>query len=299
MRDLYQNIQEPISIKILQSYNGIPTRKVFQRVFGSWKTACEEAGVPYNQKTPKVGELRTNRYGYLLKIVNYNTSSDILVEFQDEYKSIVHTDYKSFVEGSVRNPYIPNVLGIGVIGENFNSNSKEYKTWYSMLSRSFDKKYKNKALSYENVTCCKEWLLYENFYKWIHSQENYEIWIQDDESEIDKDILFKGNKIYSPITCSLVPRIVNNLFINRARCRGEYPVGVTRHGNRFRARCDNPILGTRKHIGIYDTPEDAFYAYKEYKESVIKEVANIEYTKGAITRRCYEAMLNYKIEITD
>ena len=43
---------------------------------------------------------------------------------------------------------------------------------------------------------------------------------------LDKDILIKGNKIYSQDTCIFVPKAINSLFTNRKRFRGEYPIGV-------------------------------------------------------------------------
>ena len=54
-----------------------------------------------------------------------------------------------------------------------------------------------------------------------------------------------------------------------------------------------------EHIGVYDTSEEAFYAYKEAKESYIKQVAQEEYSLGNITKKCYDAMMSYKVEITD
>ena len=54
-----------------------------------------------------------------------------------------------------------------------------------------------------------------------------------------------------------------------------------------------------EHIGVYDTSEEAFYAYKEAKESYIKQVAQEEYSLGNITKKCYDAMMSYEVEITD
>ena len=48
---------------------------------------------------------------------------------------------------------------------------------------------------------------------------------------------------------------------------------------------------------MFDTPEEAFQTYKEFKENYIKQVAD-EY-KDKIPEKLYEAMINYKIEITD
>ena len=56
-----------------------------------------------------------------------------------------------------------------------------------------------------------------------------------------------------------------------------------------------------KHINrpVKDTIKEAFLDYKECKESYIQQIAQEEYNKGSITKRCYEAMMNYKVEITD
>ena len=61
----------------------------------------------------------------------------------------------------------------------------------------------------------------------------------------------------------------------------------------------NPFIGKFKHIGSYVTIQDAFNAYKEYKENIIKCVAKDEFAKGNITQKCYDAMLRYKIDIDD
>lgn len=247
----------------------------------------------------RLGEENFNFQGCLMKIIEYNNTNDLYVKFQDSHKAIVHSAYREFNNGRIQNPYYPNVLGVGIIGNKYNSKTKEYKTWHAMMCRCYDQKHKELHPTYQDVTCCDEWLLYDNFYEWIHSQENFENWLCDTIPELDKDILVKGNKIYSPETCCLVPHIVNRIFINRANDRGDYPIGVTKHRNRFRARCDNPLLNIREHLGIYDTPEEAFYAYKNYKENLIKQVATIEYKKKNITQQCYKAMMNYEVEITD
>ena len=71
--------------------------------------------------------------------------------------------------------------------------------------------------------------------------------------------------------------------------------GVKKVGKRFEARLyikNNPI-----HLGTFDTPEEAFKAYKIAKEVYIKKVA--DKWRGQITEPCYEAMYAYKVEITD
>ena len=50
-------------------------------------------------------------------------------------------------------------------------------------------------------------------------------------------------------------------------------------------------------LGYFNTEMEAFLAYKQAKESYIKEVANK--WKDHIDHRAYEALMNYQVEITD
>lgn len=50
-------------------------------------------------------------------------------------------------------------------------------------------------------------------------------------------------------------------------------------------------------LGTFKTPEEAFQKYKEYKEQYIKDTA--KRYKDKIPYSVYEAMMNWKIEITD
>ena len=250
------------------------------------------------QIAERLGEEALNKQGCLMKIVEYNDASDIIVEFQDEYKARVHTSYSCFKNGQVKNLYFPSVRGIGIIGNKYHvsinrQRVKEYATWYSMLQRCFDEKYKEKNPAYMDVTCCEEWLLYENFYEWLHEQDNFDKWFNNYGWTIDKDILVKGNKVYSPDVCCLVPRYVNSLFTNAKNIRGDLPVGMTKSHNKFRCTVEKYKNKT------FLTVNEAFLFYKNYKEETIKKVAELEYAKSNITKECYKAMMNYQVEIDD
>lgn len=257
------------------------------------------------KKIDRIGEVNTNKKGCVMKIVEYINCLNIFVEFQDKYKTIVHTSYDSFLKGSVKNPYETSVYNAGITGGKYPTINngeiiKEYNTWRLMIKRVFDIDFKKEYPTYQDVTCCEEWLLYENFYEWVHSQENFNKWLMLDKSSLDKDILIKGNKVYSPETCCLVPHEVNKLFTKSDIARGEYPIGVSLMSNcdRYQASCNN-YFGNKIYLGLYLTPADAFNAYKEYKEGLIKQVAQQEFNKGNITEKCYKAMMNYQVEITD
>ena len=73
-----------------------------------------------------------------------------------------------------------------------------------------------------------------------------------------------------------------------------------RNHKRYMSMVSNPIEGNTKHyLGTYDTIEEAFNVYKNAKEDIIKQVAQKEFNDGNITKRCYQAMMNYEVEITD
>ena len=55
------------------------------------------------QRESRVGEERLNNNGELIKIIKYNKAKDIIVEFQDEYRAKVHTQYSNFKRGNVNN----------------------------------------------------------------------------------------------------------------------------------------------------------------------------------------------------
>ena len=266
------------------------------------------------QKQERLGEISVSLEGYEMKIVEYNSYTDIVVEFQDEHKAKVHTTYQHFKKDKwVKNPYHPRVFGVGYFGQgkyvaqkNKNKN-RVYQTWKGMLQRCYDPYYINEHLTYIDCYVCEEWHNFQVFAEWYY--ENY-YEIEGDRPEIEKDILIKDNKIYSPQTCIFVPRRINILFVRQQTYRGEYPIGVCENNDKARgykylmAQCcildENRNRKRRNvHLGHFplSEPFHAFYVYKQFKENYIKQVAD-EY-KDLIPTKLYEAMYKYEVEIND
>ena len=170
---------------------------------------------------------------------------------------------------------------------------REYQLWKNMLKRCFSEKYKQNQPTYEGVTCSKEWLSMTTFIEDVSQMEGFGLsgW------ELDKDILQKGNKLYSKETCCFVPKEVNSLLTKRDNCRGEYPVGVyfDKHAGKFKAQLT--INGELKHLGLFTTPEQAFLAYKLAKEVQIKVVA--QKWKHLLDERVFQALMAYEVAIDD
>lgn len=256
-----------------------------------------------NKKDERINQTKLNNQGSLMKIIEYKNKRNIVVQFQDEHRYTISTNYSNFKNGALKNPYFPCIYGVGYSGTKYpisinKKASKEYLTWRRMIERCYSENYKD--LCYEDAYVCEEWHNYENFYEWIHGQENFEKWINIPLSALDKDILFKNNKIYSPLTCTLVTHDVNTLFCKRDRDRGDCCVGVfySKRDNKYAAQV-NDLNHKRKHLGYYNSEKEAFEAYKKEKEKIIKTVAYNEYLSGNITEKCYQAMIRYEVEITD
>lgn len=184
------------------------------------------------------------------------------------------------------------VYGVGTNDLLYTRGTPSYQAWTSMLERCYSNKYQNKKSTYIGCTVCDEWLLFSNFKKWFDNpNNNYKQGYQ-----LDKDILVKGNKIYSPNTCCIVPASINTIFKNRKKNRGVYPIGVIKKRNgKYVARA----CSVKRHIGVYETIQEAFYAYKDAKERYIKSVAEKYFQEGKITEKVYNALMKYEVEITD
>lgn len=259
--------------------------------------------IKIQNRLERIGQEAYSNEGCLMKIVEYEDYHNIIVEFQDEYKFRQHTGYNCFKSGEVKNPYFKSVLGVACIGNaTVAVNRKaiqQYYEWRGMIRRCYDENSRHNNKCYTDCTVCDEWLCYENFKKWY--DENF-YQIDEEKMCLDKDILLKGNKIYSPNTCIFVPIRINSLFTKGNARRGNYPIGVSkRNSSRYKTEKYSSVCsiinGTSKHLGYFDTPEEAFYCYKEFKENYIKQVAD-EY-KDKIPQKLYEAMYNYTVDIND
>lgn len=249
-------------------------------------------------KLDRVGEISYNSYGSRMEIINYKSCHCITVRFDDGFTK--DTKYQHFKDGVVSNPNDKSVFNKGKIGEgiyNVTENNKQtiaYMAWYAMLQRCYDIKLHKKEPTYVECTVCEEWLNYQNFAKWYY--ENIYI-IKGEKLGLDKDILVKGNKIYSPKTCILVPQCINSLFTKADSKRGDYPIGVylRKSSNKYESLCHN---GEKQvYLGSFETPNQAFNTYKIFKEEFIKEIA--EKYKSEIPEALYNALYVYEVEITD
>lgn len=245
------------------------------------------------------GEIALSNEGLKMLIKEYRKYSDVDIEFENGY-FVKNQTYGNFQKGNIKNPYHPSVCGVGYIGEGkyrvwkFGKNTIQYNMWRSMLCRCYDEKIHKNRLTYLDCKVCEEWYNFQIFSEWFDNNY-YEI--ENEKMALDKDILIKWNKVYSPKTCVFVPETINVLFTKRQNYRGDYPIGVSFDGktNKFKSKVSE--YGKIINLGYFDTTKEAFEKYKREKEKHIKEVAD-EY-KFKIPQKLYDALYKYEVEITD
>lgn len=237
----------------------------------------------------------SNKYGDV-KILEYKNNKQVVIMFLNT-GFIKEESMGEIRSGHIRDSSLPTTCGVGFVDVEGASIGREMTSWYAawngMINRCYNENLRYRHLSYKDCTVSESFKYLSNFKEWYHKQ------IGSDQQgwALDKDILVKGNNIYSEDTCCFVPPEINGLFIKADRIRGKYPIGIyeDKQAGKFKVRIS--VEGKQKHIGRYYCEKEAFYAYKQAKEAYIKEVANK--WKDKIDPRVYEALMNYEVEITD
>ena len=256
------------------------------------------------KKIDRTGEEGCNNFGSKMIIVGYRNIRDIDIYFPEYDFTFKHVQYDNFKKGKIKCLYEPRYYGKGYLGEGkykVKENGKhtdEFKIWHGMLQRCYDPKYQEKYPTYKGCKVEDYLLNFQNMAEWIN--ENY-YEVPGEVMCLDKDILYKGNKVYSRDTCIFVPERINNLFVKSDKARGKCPIGVTlTPSGTYQVYCSNKY-GKSVYLGTYNSEEEAFQVYKQYKEKVIKEI--IDSYEGKIPEPHYsrlrEAMYNYEVEIDD
>ena len=245
-----------------------------------------------------VGKVCKSKSSGDFKVLKYNDSANVEIQF-------LKTGYEATIElvqvkrGNVKDHYSPSVYGVGILGTKYPSTingvlTKEYELWNNMLKRCYSDDFKKKHPTYIDCEVSDKFKSYEYFYEWCHKQ----IGFSNQDWHLDKDLLVKGNKVYSENTCVFLPKEINSLLTKREASRGEYLIGVywSDTSKSFIAQVRRN-KGKQEHLGLFKTEIEAFKAYKQAKEAFVKEQANV--WKSQIDPRAYNALMNYQVEITD
>lgn len=163
-----------------------------------------------------------------------------------------------------------------------------YRTWRNMLERCYIAKFQERQPTYKGCTVTEDWLTFSNFRKWMRAQ-NWE------GLQLDKDILFEGNKVYSPDRCVFVTSMVNKFTTDSRAARGKWPIGVYWHKERgkFLAQCNNPFTKKQEHLGLFTCEQEAHNAWRKRKLELAHELAAIQ-TDPRVAKALIERYSNPK-----
>jgi hypothetical protein len=243
----------------------------------------------------KVGEIYKSKASGDAEVLEYTNSQKVKIRFILTGYEKIFPAY-SVKMGRIKDPFYPYHFGRGFIGEGpYKSKvngvaDKAYETWHTMFWRCYSEQHRQRRPTYAGCEVHKDWYNYQNFAVWYHKNKIY------DDHQLDKDILVKGNKIYSEEFCRFVPLRVNSLLINCKSARKTLPVGVTKDYNKYVAAMQSGE-GSQITLGRFTTIEEAFLCYKMSKEGLIRKVAD-EY-KHQITEDVYLKLINWEINIDD
>ena len=240
----------------------------------------------------KEGDKFINKQGAEFYVKRYTSAANIVVEFMSPVCYSVKTSMGNIRKGHIHNKYLPTVAGVGILGDfKVDVKSKMYSTWVGMLKRVYTPRTELEVINYGDCSVQKEWLNIENFSEWFNVQNLENNW------ELDKDLLIKGNRVYSESTCIFLPQEINSFLTSRHNHRGAYPIGVTYHSrlNKWQAGCN--FDGKSNYLGVFSDPKSAFNCYKNYKESCAKMLA-VKW-EGIIDKSGVEALRTYTVNIVD
>lgn len=244
-----------------------------------------------------VGEVYESLGYGKFEIIEHSNSTSVRIRFlKTGYESVV--SYYAAKHGKVRDNLAPTIFGVGFTGGEPTTIGDGkllsiYNTWRSMLDRCYNEKLWLKKPTYKGCKVSEEFHNFSYFKNWCEKQIGYgnKGW------HLDKDILVKGNKIYSEDTCCFVPREINSLLCYSQASKGHLPVGVRWDDKARKFAAQMSKNGRRKFLGYFNSEGEAFHAYKIAKECHIKSLAGVY--KDRIDPKVYNALMNWVIEIED
>ena len=245
-----------------------------------------------NRYSSIIGERFSNKEGDWCTVVDYKTRDNVTIVF-DGYEGKTKRVWKSDLKkGIFKNTYKPKIFGIAYMGEGDYAAGKDFKksmtysVYTKVIKRCYDNVLHEKQPTYKDCTVSDAWLCYNTFAEWYEKHDFYGLGY-----DLDKDLLVRGNKLYSAETCTMLPVEINRALAgNPLNDTGFY--GVTKKHNRYQSRC-TVANGERKYLGSFLTPEEASAAYVKAKEDYIHSLAEKWY--GKIEERAYQALMNWTV----
>lgn len=148
-----------------------------------------------------------------------------------------------------------------------------YRKWRNMLKRCYSRTYLDKRPTYEGCRVCSDWLRFSNFRKWMIAQD----W---QGKDLDKDLLIKGNKIYSPSRCVFINSSTNKAIAESRSSKNDSSllagVRLDKNNGKYSSRVRKGIPSKNHYLGTYSTENEAHNIWRLEKAKHFRNLANSE-----------------------
>lgn len=141
-----------------------------------------------------------------------------------------------------------------------------HKTWANMMRRN----YGPEKPAYVGCRVCRKWHDYQEFAAW-YSVQPYAF---EADAELDKDILDQLNSVYSPEHCSVVPKLINQIFRDTRSRRGILPIGVSVAPGGVGFVSVLSMFGKSVVLGKFHDITEAFRAYQSAHQAYCNQLAD-------------------------
>lgn len=259
-----------------------------KEIVGEDQDVVNFKNLPKSLKDLKIGTLVEVGGNLVLSVEYINSFKEIGVSFLETNYSRV-TSYQNLKLGYVRDPTADHRThnGKGFTGHNTGRHriqvngikTKMYMAWDGMMARCYLRREGYNTKYFREVEVCENWKDFQNFGDWYEGvpQFNLSGW------ELDKDILSFCAGVYSPESCCVVPKYINNLFRFNAHERSKYGIGVRKNQRGSKYYCELSYKGKTKRQSGFFNPKEAEECYIQHKLKIVKEAAQ-EYKKDLDTR---------------
>lgn len=262
-------------------------------------------------KPLEIGETFKSKSCNTFSILEVISTSKVRVRFNDEFMHECLVTASSIRLGSIKNPFYGKVFGVGYLGiGKYKSrlgpaskgylNTPEYNAWVNMLSRCYYDKYTSRNIGnkvYDGASVCKEWHNFQIFSEWyLNAVDHIRAVSPDIPVALDKDLLSTNIKLYSPLTCCVLPVCINNeikdhtkrlvngkLSTLRLKKDGSYSLFLSSEGNTIEI---NRL-----------TKMECVLEYISAKESIVHRMG--ERYKNIVQDNVYTALINFKLKGKD
>ena len=232
-------------------------------------------------KKIEVGDIFSTNAGGEVEVVEYRGALEVVVKHLDKWghEDVVQTDLLR--KGVVKNPYKPSVFGKGFMGVGKyrassapSRQSPAYKAWVGLIRRTYEPSYLSSGRNIYGSTVCEEWHNFQNFAEWFYNEPNSD----NPEFRLDKGMRVWGGRLYSPETCSYVPKCFHVWMTTKPRVSRELPRGVHPSGAKYLVMLNGD--GRNNYLGTFETVAEAQEVYeynlhKKYRQLAIEHCDEI------------------------